>query len=116
MHGHNLIRDLLQQYRQSILDCEPGECNGRVRMVPDRTTSHRHAAWMIDQMLDPGWDWTNRDKTNRWLGFIQGVLWMEGGYSINQLRDQTRPIAEKSANSWAGQMLRGIFGRRMGGQ
>ena len=29
-------------------------------------------------------------KCNRWLGFVQGVLWMSGIYTIDQLRDHVR--------------------------
>ena len=31
------------------------------------------------------------DKVNRWLGFIQGVLWCCGVYTINELREHNRP-------------------------
>jgi hypothetical protein len=30
------------------------------------------------------------DKVNRWLGFIQGVLWCEGLFSINEMREHNR--------------------------
>lgn len=30
------------------------------------------------------------DKANRWLGFLQGVFWAEGLFSINEMRDQNR--------------------------
>jgi hypothetical protein len=30
------------------------------------------------------------DKGNRWLGFIQGVLWMEGIYTIDAMRRHNR--------------------------
>jgi hypothetical protein len=30
------------------------------------------------------------EKANRWLGFIQGVLWIEGIFTIAQLREHSR--------------------------
>jgi hypothetical protein len=32
------------------------------------------------------------DKTNRWIGFIQGCLFSEGKIDINTERDFTRPL------------------------
>lgn len=31
------------------------------------------------------------EKAFRWLGFIQGVLWAEGVYSIDELKDHNKP-------------------------
>jgi hypothetical protein len=31
-----------------------------------------------------------KQKTQRWLGFIQGILWCCGVYAINELRDHNR--------------------------
>lgn len=36
-------------------------------------------------------DWP-ADKTGRWIGFIQGVLFAEGLLDINTERDFTRPL------------------------
>ena len=48
-------------------------------------------------MLVTTWDFVcedRREKAFRWLGFIQGVLWAEGIYSIDELRDHNRPADE----------------------
>lgn len=48
-----------------------------------------HAAWMCSQIkifVDEG----DLDKANRWLGFVQGVLWTQGFYSIFEMRDHNR--------------------------
>lgn len=48
-----------------------------------------HTRGMIDTMLvmeDP-------DKLNRWLGFVQGVLWMLDARTVDQLRTETRECA-----------------------
>ncbi|MBI2047842.1 MAG: hypothetical protein HYT27_01765 [Parcubacteria group bacterium] len=31
------------------------------------------------------------DKLNRWLGFMQGVFWVLGIYTLDQLRNHNRP-------------------------
>lgn len=32
------------------------------------------------------------DKFNRWLGFLQGILWCTQLRTINEMRDENRPI------------------------
>ena len=32
-----------------------------------------------------------REKAMRWLGFMQGVLWAEGIYTLHELMDHNRP-------------------------
>lgn len=57
--------------------------------------SLQHAAWMVEESLgtlelSQKWEtlFTQEDltKVNRWIGFIQGVFWKEGIYTINDLR------------------------------
>jgi hypothetical protein len=31
------------------------------------------------------------EKVFRWLGFIQGILWSFGEFSLNELKDHSRP-------------------------
>ena len=58
----------------------------------------RHALWMLDEMdkmlTDPllarlG-DQKLLTKFHRWLGFVQGVLWVHGIFSLDELREDTR--------------------------
>jgi hypothetical protein len=35
-----------------------------------------------------------REKFMRWLGFMQGVLWNNGIYTLDQLKDHNRPTSE----------------------
>lgn len=35
------------------------------------------------------------EKAFRWLGFVQGVLWCEGIYSIDQMKEHNRPQGEE---------------------
>ena len=60
--------------------------------LPTTREAERHVAWMLTQMEDHlGTDGRRvSGKANRWIGFIQGVLWVCGIFTINQLRDHTR--------------------------
>lgn len=55
---------------------------------PPRSTLRSHVVWMCEQtkVIAP----ENMEKACRWLGFIQGVLWAHGIYSIDQMRDDNR--------------------------
>lgn len=49
----------------------------------------KHVYGMLDQMeimVDEG----KMEKVFRWLGFVQGVLWTEGAYTLNELKDHNR--------------------------
>lgn len=50
-----------------------------------------HCRWMIRRLTDEGRSWSTR-KVNRWLGFVQGVLWANGIHGILELRDQSRDL------------------------
>jgi len=53
----------------------------------DAHFAKKHVAWMLQQMPDPA---DSIDKFNRWLGFVQGVLWVLGVRTIGQMRDDNR--------------------------
>jgi hypothetical protein len=64
----------------------------------DRTTASfprsrqlEHVAWMcgeIQRSLAAG----EREQAMRWLGFTQGVLWAQGVYAVNEMREQNRAV------------------------
>jgi hypothetical protein len=54
-------------------------------------TNNKRVHGMIDLMNARAIEWP-ADKTGRWLGFIQGILFMEGVLDIDTERDATRPI------------------------
>ena len=43
-----------------------------------------HIRWMLNNMPD------DLKKAGRWLGFIQGVLWMRNMFSIEQMKEHNR--------------------------
>jgi hypothetical protein len=53
------------------------------------TTKLNHTLWMCQQIrafVTEG----ELEKANRWLGFVQGVLWAYGIYTVDQMRDDNR--------------------------
>lgn len=54
-----------------------------------RTKSLAHIAAMLDR-IDILIEKEQTEKYFRWLGFIQGVLWVCGIYSIYELKDDNR--------------------------
>jgi hypothetical protein len=64
----------------------------------DRTTASfprsrqlEHVAWMCGEILR-ALDAGERERAMRWLGFTQGVLWAQGVYAVNEMREQNRAI------------------------
>jgi hypothetical protein len=64
----------------------------RQDMSSSRSTSAQrlsHSRWMckeITLLVENG----HIDKAERWVCFVQGVLWCEGLRSINEMRDDNR--------------------------
>lgn len=59
---------------------------------PGERASCEHALTMCHTaitMLDEAEE-ANHDKAMRWLGFVQGVLWAAGAFSIDELRNDNR--------------------------
>lgn len=47
-----------------------------------------HALWMITNLKDHKDSETGQ---NRWFGFVQGILWTTGVYTIDEIRVHTAP-------------------------
>lgn len=88
------VRAVAEHYRTVIFDrvgwemenCGADTSEGRLA----------HALWMcgrIEGMLtqEVVLD-ADVEKANRWLGFVQGVLWCEGILTIQEMRDHNREI------------------------
>jgi hypothetical protein len=64
----------------------------------DRTTAGfprsrqlEHVAWMcaeVERAIGAG----ERERAMRWLGFTQGVLWAQGVYAVNEMKEQNRAL------------------------
>lgn len=91
--------DLLKLYENTLATTGIVRSEATVGSELTKNSRLAHARWMIDQMLHP-LDGKMKIKVddekiaNRWLGFIQGVLWSENVFSIQALRDQSRGLGE----------------------
>lgn len=97
---NNNIKELLEKYRLELykIGINSKKCEdycGQIgcRGLEDEKTQLEHAAWMIQEMLD-AWDGKSERKTNRWLGFIQGILWSTKMRGILELKDESRHLYE----------------------
>ena len=48
-----------------------------------------HVAWMCTELKSPEFS-DDMEKNMRWLGFIQGILWSKGYFTIEELSDHNR--------------------------
>lgn len=80
------INEIMAKYdnRLAEIDVEVKCCDGNCARAAVRLA---HIRWMCQQVImmikqqEP-----DTDKINRWVGFIQGVLYTDGIYSINDMR------------------------------
>lgn len=97
---------LVVSWYRSLLSLMPkGE--GPFDRDPTPREAMSHVVGMLDKMdefLDLVEEWGENepqplngawDKFNRWLGFVQGVFWLHGDYTLDQMRDHNR--TEKNA-------------------
>ncbi len=71
---------------------------GNMKKLAPSAFDHRvvdgHAIHMVGEILkfiDRPESLEDIEKAHRWLGFLQGVLWMRGYASLDELRDMNRP-------------------------
>ena len=92
------IEAVLDEYEHSLIEIGymPEE-HDKELPAPTRWAAYNHVLTMIPKMrkfLEEG----RIEKTMRWLGFIQGVFFYGGFYSINDLRYHNMPNYEESNN------------------
>ena len=73
-----------------------------------KSTPLEHACWMLHQLDESlrvyGNLWADKnseikwDKYNRWLGFVQGVMWDKGIYTIDQMREHVIRATQPGTN------------------
>lgn len=69
-------REVTARYSKRLKDYEYGPLSHCKTMLPK-----------MEKMLDEG----KLEKFFRWLGFMQGVLWVEKLYTLEELKDHNRP-------------------------
>lgn len=69
--------------------------SGKTRVLSERQT-YQHLRWMCEEAIallrapfHMGYD-EDREKAQRWLGCIQGALWMGGWYTVDELRHHSK--------------------------
>lgn len=89
------IRMVVTMYDDTFrsIGWSPGFCSGSAKK-PDLAASNEHARWMCQEVLkmleEP--DPKILEKANRWLGFIQAILWCNGEFSIDEMRTHNRSV------------------------
>lgn len=61
------------------------------KVVIDSNYNNPHISKMLDALSIEVFHWSS-DKTSRWIGFIQGVLYTDGIINLDEERNFTRPI------------------------
>ena len=92
---------VIDKYRTQLINECPAD--GPADWSPSEQEQRNHLVYMLDQMeemLDSSvFPVTNWDKFNRWLGFVQGLLWAMGEYTLNEMRDHNMRPAKKDTCS-----------------
>jgi hypothetical protein len=100
-------REVLDRYEREIPDFQKRFRRDRERALDHLLTMIPKMRVMLDEVVviaarqpGPATDFTAAylldEKFMRWLGFMQGVLWAEGLYTIEQLKDHNRPTTQLS--------------------
>lgn len=65
-----------------------------VNAEPNTHAGNQHLVFMCEEIECMVEDETKREKTMRWLGFVQGALWQADYVSIEELKELNRPDVE----------------------
>ena len=57
---------------------------------PNGDGDMNHIRWMINEIPKLVDNPCKIEKANRWLGFVQGVLWLKGYYTIDEMKGHTK--------------------------
>ncbi len=85
------IIEVIERYKKDISELEiyPEQYHHKA-LINSEEDALAHCLVMIDKIyafLEEG----RREKAFRWLGFIQGVLWLQGIYTLESLKNHSRP-------------------------
>lgn len=89
------LKDLIEVYREGLSSIEPIAMD-HTKKFPTQKEGLQHAAYMVSEMhdwFDAGiliWEESKIEKAMRWLGFLQGILWTHGIYSIEDMKKHNR--------------------------
>jgi hypothetical protein len=83
------VIEVARRYREETERWRLDSPSGRRTTRDRRRDRQRHILHMVDQMET--WGPEKMEKACRWLGFIQGALWADGVYSIEELKRHNMP-------------------------
>lgn len=83
------LRELDEMISVTNGDIEPFRLSGEAS-YPEEDLALGHCRALIAEALT--WDESRKEKAFRWLGFIQGVMWMTG-WSIDDMKHVNMPDA-----------------------
>jgi hypothetical protein len=89
--------EVVRQYRTLLLHIPPA--SGPFDKQPSPREAYAHLNGMLDSIESFVKEGTPEawDKANRWLGFMQGVFWMNGTFTLDQMREHNRSTKEEKA-------------------
>lgn len=86
------IKTVCKLYHQKLV--ELGYKAERGRKNYERVERVNHIVWMLEQIPEKADK--NVEKACRWLGFVQGVLWRDSYFTIDEMRNHNSSIPEFS--------------------
>lgn len=108
------MKQIIEVYRATLLGmpamkgARPVKMDTNTHGVKSTISMVNHLLWMLDEIErmraeayaasgTGNWSLSQKvdahGKINRWLGFIQGWLWHQGVFTIDEMRDQVRKAA-----------------------
>lgn len=87
------IKEVTAIYRERLTAAGYAPERFRADDTPACGQSLRHLLFMLDE-IDDFVTAERMDKANRWLGFVQGVLWRNGLYTLEDLKSHNMPPGE----------------------
>ena len=89
------ILDVLEIYENHLIKIGADNIEASFNFKPLESQSINHLLTMIPKIrefLKQG----RKEKAFRWLGFIQGALWINGSFTIEELKTHNRPTINLS--------------------
>ena len=84
------ILEVLRLYEKHVAKMGAKKIKADFNARPIADDDINHLATMIPQMRE-FIKANGREKVMRWLGFVQGVLWNKGEFTLNELRNHNKP-------------------------
>lgn len=90
---HEKVKQVTAKYRERFqnMGVKPASyAHDRPIRNDERVRSLDHCMGMLNQ-IDDFVNEGRLEKAFRWLGFVQGVLWSNGMFSLDDLKNDNRP-------------------------